>query len=286
MFDGRPVVVEIGFGLGDATIEMATADRSTGIVAIDVHTPGVARLAMAVDRLGLDNVLVVCDDAVEFLRDRVPERSLAGIRVFFPDPWPKARHHKRRLVRPDLVSLMASRLVPAASCTAPRTGRSTPRSCARCSTRSRCWSNAYDGDAPRLDRPMTKFELTGLQKGHPVVDLVSYVRGADGTLSGGRAHPPQGRHQLRCHTRQGDQVLLHAAGAVSGRREGASAVGPPQSGRHLPPAAVDAAARQLGRRPWTPGRPRRTRGPRSAMREGVRRRAAGLTAIRVVMVGS
>lgn len=177
VFDGRPVVVEIGFGLGDATIEMATADRSTGIVAIDVHTPGVARLAMAVDRLGLDNVLVVCDDAVEFLRDRVPERSLAGIRVFFPDPWPKAKHHKRRLVRPDLVSLMASRLVPGGVLHCATDWTEYAEVMREVLDGEPLLDNAYDGDAPRLDRPMTKFELTGLQKGHPVVDLV-YVRGA------------------------------------------------------------------------------------------------------------
>ena len=112
LFGGRPVVLEIGFGLGHATEEMAAADPGTGILAVDVHTPGVARLLLSVERRGLDNVRVVNDDAVDLLRTRVASASLAAIRIFFPDPWPKARHHKRRIVRPDLVALMADRLHP------------------------------------------------------------------------------------------------------------------------------------------------------------------------------
>jgi tRNA (guanine-N7-)-methyltransferase len=169
---GRPVVLEIGFGLGDATVEMALAEPGTGIVAVDVHTPGVARLVLTVERLHLDNVRVVNDDAVDLLRTRVASASLEAIRIFFPDPWPKARHHKRRIVRPDLVALMADRL---------RAG-----GVLHCATD---WSpyaevmldvldaepalhNAYDGYAPRLERPLTKFERTGLEKGHEVADLV------------------------------------------------------------------------------------------------------------------
>ena len=110
LFAGRPVALEIGFGLGHATLEMAQVDPGTGIIAVDVHTPGVARLLMAVSDLDLDNVRVVHGDAVELLRERIPPDSLDAIRLFFPDPWPKARHHKRRFVRPDLTALMASRL--------------------------------------------------------------------------------------------------------------------------------------------------------------------------------
>ena len=173
---GRPVALEIGFGLGHATVEMAEADPGTLIVAVDVHTPGVARLLAEIERRGLDNVRVELGDAVDLLDERIPELSLDAIRIFFPDPWPKARHHKRRIVRPDLVRLMASRL---------RTG-----GVLHCATDWEEYAEAmrevldaepalvdpYDGWAPRLERPLTKFERQGVEKGHVVRDLVRIKR--------------------------------------------------------------------------------------------------------------
>ncbi len=178
LFDGRPVVVEIGFGLGDATVEMAQADPGTGIVGIEVHTPGIARTLLTVERLGVDNLRVEHADAVEFLRDRVPEASLAGIRVFFPDPWPKSRHHKRRIVRPDLVGLMASRLRPGGVLHCATDWAEYAAVMLDVLNSEPLLRNAYDGYAPRLERPMTKFERTGLAKGHEVSDLVFLRREA------------------------------------------------------------------------------------------------------------
>ncbi len=175
LFGGRPVALEIGFGLGHATVEMALADPTTGIVAVDVHTPGVARLLLALEEHGLDNVRVVHDDAVELLRERVADSSLAAIRVFFPDPWPKARHHKRRLVRPDLVRLMASRLQPGGVLHCATDWASYAEVMLEVLTAEPTLRNAYDDWAPRLERPMTKFERAGLEQGHEVADLV-FVR--------------------------------------------------------------------------------------------------------------
>ena len=183
LFGGRPVALEIGFGLGHATVEMARADPGTGIVAVDVHTPGVARLLLEVQQLGLDNVRVVHDDAVELMRERVAEESLAAIRIFFPDPWPKAKHHKRRIVRPDLVSLMASRLVPGGELHCATDWAPYAEAMLEVLTSEPLLVNAYDDYAPRLERPMTKFERTGLEKGHEVADLV-FVRRADGGATG------------------------------------------------------------------------------------------------------
>lgn len=171
-FGGRPVVLEIGFGLGHATVEMAQADPGTVIVGVDVHTPGVARLLIEVERLGLDNVRVVLDDAVELLRDRVPEGSLDGVRVFFPDPWPKARHHKRRLVRPDLVRLIASRLAVGAPLHCATDWEPYAEQMLEVLDAEPLLHNEYDGWAPRLERPLTKFERQGVEKGHEVRDLV------------------------------------------------------------------------------------------------------------------
>ena len=175
LLGGRPVVLEIGFGLGHATVEMAQTEPGVGIVAIDVHTPGVARLLTEVHELGLENVRVVHGDAIEFLRERVAESSLAGIRAFFPDPWPRARHHKRRLVRPDLVALMASRMAPGARLHVATDWAPYAESMVEVLDAEPGLVNAYEGAAPREERPLTKFELAGLDQGHDVVDLV-YVR--------------------------------------------------------------------------------------------------------------
>lgn len=172
LLDGRPVVLEIGFGLGHATVEMAQADPATGILAVDVHTPGVARLLQAIDARGLDNVVVVHGDAVALLRDRLAPCSLAGIRAFFPDPWPKARHHKRRLVRPDLVALMASRLRPGSPLHVATDWAPYAEAMREVLDAEPWLRNRYDGRAPRLERPLTKFERQGLEVGHEVVDLV------------------------------------------------------------------------------------------------------------------
>jgi len=172
LFDGRPVALEIGFGLGHATVEMALDDDETGILAVDVHTPGVGRLLLEIEERGLDNVRVVHDDAVDLMRQRLGEESLDAIRVFFPDPWPKAKHHKRRIVRPDLVSLMASRLRPGGVLHCATDWAPYAESMLEVLRAEPLLLNDYDDYAPRLERPETKFERTGIDKGHDVADLV------------------------------------------------------------------------------------------------------------------
>lgn len=114
LFDGRPVVLEIGFGMGEATAQMAAADPDTGILAADVHTPGQGNLLALAERNGLDNIRVANGDAIILLREMLAPDSLTGLRVYFPDPWPKARHHKRRLIQPEFLDLAATRLAPGA----------------------------------------------------------------------------------------------------------------------------------------------------------------------------
>jgi len=172
LFDGRPVALEIGFGLGHATVEMALEDPGTGIVAVDVHTPGVARLLAEIDRLGLTNVRVELGDAVDLLTDRVAEGSLDAIRIFFPDPWPKARHHKRRIVRPDLVHLMATRLASGGVLHCATDWEPYAEAMREVLDAEPLLVDPYDGWAPRLERPLTKFERQGVEKGHVVRDLV------------------------------------------------------------------------------------------------------------------
>ncbi|HZP11959.1 MAG TPA: tRNA (guanosine(46)-N7)-methyltransferase TrmB [Nevskiaceae bacterium] len=105
-----PIVVEIGFGNGDHLLSRAQNERDKDFLGIEVHRPGVGRVLHRVEQLALTNVRVACHDAVEFLRDAIAPGSLAEVVVYFPDPWPKKRHHKRRLIQPEFVALIANRL--------------------------------------------------------------------------------------------------------------------------------------------------------------------------------
>ncbi len=169
-----PVVLEIGFGMGDATAEMAAADPGTGILAVDVHTPGQGHLLHLAESAGLGNVRVGNGDAVVLLRDMLPPASLAGLRVFFPDPWPKARHHKRRMIQPAFVRLAVSRLAPGALVHCATDWEPYAEQMLEVlGAEPELANTSADGWAPRPDfRPVTKFERQGLEKGHVVHDVI------------------------------------------------------------------------------------------------------------------
>jgi tRNA (guanine-N7-)-methyltransferase len=105
-----PVVVEIGFGNGEALAESAAAEPGSDFVGIEVHQPGVGHLLRLLQARDIGNVRIVASDAVEWLQDQVPDASLAAVRIWFPDPWPKKRHHKRRLIQPGFVGLLARKM--------------------------------------------------------------------------------------------------------------------------------------------------------------------------------
>lgn len=170
-----PVVLEIGFGMGDATARMAAADPGTGILAVDVHTPGQGNLLALADRGGLRNVRVANGDAVVLLRDMLAPASLAGLRVYFPDPWPKAKHHKRRLVDADFLALVAPLLRTGATVHLATDWEPYAEQMLEVLSAAPGFVNAHpaEGFAPRPDfRPFTKFERQGLAKGHVVRDLL------------------------------------------------------------------------------------------------------------------
>ncbi len=172
---GTPVVLEIGFGMGEATAEMAAADPETGILAADVHTPGQGHLLRLMEQRGLKNLRIANGDAVTLLRDMLPEGALAGVRVFFPDPWPKKRHHKRRIIQPEFVELCASRMSPGALLHCATDWEPYAEHMLDVLSASPSFENtAPDGGfAPRPDfRPLTRFERQGLAKGHQVRDLL------------------------------------------------------------------------------------------------------------------
>ncbi|MDR0576627.1 MAG: tRNA (guanosine(46)-N7)-methyltransferase TrmB [Candidatus Accumulibacter sp.] len=168
-----PRVLEIGFGMGETSAAIAEANPGCDYIGVEVHTPGVGSLCKLIAEKGLSNLRIIQHDAVEVLRDMIPERSLDGIHVFFPDPWPKTRHHKRRLIQPPFVALLASRLkiggcVHCATDWEDYAGQMLEVLSAEPSLR-----NTADGYAPRpAYRPPTRFERRGLRLGYGVWDLV------------------------------------------------------------------------------------------------------------------
>lgn len=172
--EGVPVVLEIGFGSGSSTISMAAADPTTGVLAADVHTPGVGNLVLALAENGLENVRVLNGDGEELLRKRIPSGSLAGVRVFFPDPWPKARHHKRRLVTPRFAALVADRLAPGGLLHCATDWEPYAEQMTSVLTQEPGLRLENDGPVPRPDwRPVTRFEARGLAQGHRVADFLA-----------------------------------------------------------------------------------------------------------------
>ncbi|MGW7637554.1 tRNA (guanosine(46)-N7)-methyltransferase TrmB [Streptomyces decoyicus] len=178
-FDGLPVVLEIGFGMGEATAQMAAADPATGILGCDVHTPGQGNLLGLAERNGLSNIRVANGDAIILLREMLAPASLAGLRIYFPDPWPKKRHHKRRLVQPEFIALATTRLAPGALVHCATDWEPYAEQMLEVLSAEPTLENLYPGYAPRPDfRPLTKFEGQGLDKGHVVHDLVFRRRDA------------------------------------------------------------------------------------------------------------
>jgi len=162
-----PLVVEIGSGMGETTVEIARAQPQTDFIAIEVHGPGVGSLLNRIEKEGLGNVRVIRHDAAEVLECMFADSSLAGIHLFFPDPWPKKRHHKRRLVQPAFVALCARKLGPGGTLHA---ATDWPEYAAQIEARFGAQPSLER--APRIPaRPATKFERRGIRLGHPVRDL-------------------------------------------------------------------------------------------------------------------
>jgi len=168
-----PVVAEIGFGMGETTAQIAAGNPANDYLAIEVHSPGVGSLLRQLDAGGLANVRVVQHDAVEVLRDMVAPGSLAAIHVFFPDPWPKKRHHKRRLLQAGFVALAATRLAPGGLLHVATDWQDYAEQVLAVLSECGALRNTAPGFAPRPGwRPETKFERRGRRLGHGVWDLL------------------------------------------------------------------------------------------------------------------
>ncbi len=170
-----PRVLEIGFGMGQSLADMAAASPETGFIGIEVHRPGVGRLLHLLAERELGNVRVFCHDAVEVLRNCIAVDALDAVQIFFPDPWHKKRHHKRRLIQPGFVDLVVSRLRPGGRLhLATDWEPYAEQMLDVLSDNPRLQNSAENGGfVPRPDsRPLTRFEQRGTRLGHGVRDLV------------------------------------------------------------------------------------------------------------------
>ncbi len=168
-----PKILEIGFGMGETTAAIAAAHPDNDYLGIEVHAPGVGSLLNRIHALGLANVRVIQHDAVEVLEHMIAPGSLDGVHVFFPDPWPKKRHHKRRLVQPPLVALLASRMKPGAYLHVATDWQDYAEHILAVLSADPALVNAAAGFAGRPQtRPETKFERRGLALGHRVCDVL------------------------------------------------------------------------------------------------------------------
>jgi tRNA (guanine-N7-)-methyltransferase len=170
-----PKVLEIGFGNGQSLAQMAVDNSGNDYLGIEVHRPGVGGLLLMVEEQNLTNVRVICDDAVEAVKNRLADNSLDRVQLFFPDPWHKKRHHKRRIVKPDFISLIAQKLKHGGLFHLATDWENYALHMAEVINSAANFENTVSGGdfVSRPDyRPLTKFEQRGQRLGHGVWDLV------------------------------------------------------------------------------------------------------------------
>ncbi|MEL7613463.1 tRNA (guanosine(46)-N7)-methyltransferase TrmB [Vreelandella titanicae] len=172
-----PRVAEIGFGMGNSLVEQAETHPNTDFIGIEVHAPGVGKLLDEVDKRGLTNLRVYREDALAVLEQCLPEGSLTTLQLFFPDPWPKKKHHKRRIVQPAFVELIRTRLMPGGTFHMATDWEAYAEWMAEVMEAAPGYANtASEETAPYVPRPafrpLTKFEARGEKLGHGVWDLI------------------------------------------------------------------------------------------------------------------
>ncbi|HCL73347.1 MAG TPA: tRNA (guanosine(46)-N7)-methyltransferase TrmB [Gammaproteobacteria bacterium] len=168
------LTVEIGFGMGDSLLEMAQQDPTANFLGIEVHRPGVGKLLHGITEHQVKNLKIICHDATEVIADCFPEQSIDNILVFFPDPWPKKRHHKRRIIQPGFVSLLSSRLKQGGHLHLATDWEQYAEHMMEVLEQETTLSNAFGKGKYYEDpaRPQTKFENRGRRLGHGVWDLL------------------------------------------------------------------------------------------------------------------
>ena len=176
-----PVILEIGFGNGETLVEQAAANPDWGFIGIEVHEPGIGHCLRLADKAGVTNLRLINHDAIEVLTHQLPHDSLARLNLYFPDPWPKKRHHKRRIVAAPFLELVADSLADNGTLNIATDWANYAEHIDEVlsqSDRFTCTERReHDGEQP-LDRPQTKFERRGLKKGHRICDWCFSLRSA------------------------------------------------------------------------------------------------------------
>jgi tRNA (guanine-N7-)-methyltransferase len=168
-----PKILEIGFGMGESTATIAQAHPENDYLAIEVHSPGVGSLLKQIGEMNLANIRIIQHDAVEVLRDMIPDNALDGVHIFFPDPWHKKRHNKRRLIQPAFIAQLVKKLKPGGYIHVATDWQDYAEQVLMVLGAESLLQNTVADYAPRPDyRPLTKFEQRGLKLGHGVWDLV------------------------------------------------------------------------------------------------------------------
>ena len=173
LFPGKSkVVLEIGFGMGDATHQIAFDNPENAYLGVEVHKPGVGKLLDRIEKRELTNIRIIEHDACEVVRSMIPRDSLGGIHVFFPDPWPKKKHHKRRLIQEPFITELAERLTKGGYFYAATDWEDYAGQILTVLSANTLLENGYDGFADHQEwRPLTNFEQKGLKKSHEIHEV-------------------------------------------------------------------------------------------------------------------
>ena len=168
-----PTTLEIGFGMGTSLLQMAQAAPEKNFIGIEVHRPGVGKLLHDMVEAGVDNIRIYCDDAIEVLQQCIADESLAAVQIFFPDPWHKKRHHKRRLIQPEFVQLLHAKLQTSGVLHVATDWQDYAEHILAVMQAAPNFRNTAEDYSPRPDyRPKTKFEQRGERLGHGVWDII------------------------------------------------------------------------------------------------------------------
>ena len=171
--NNQPTYVEIGFGMGDTTVSIAKNHPQYNYIGIEVHPPGVGRALRLTDEANLSNLRIIEHDAAEVMQQMLEQNSLSGIHVFFPDPWPKKRHHKRRLINDEFIQILTSLLIPSGYLhIATDWEEYADEILETLQSNQNLKNSAIDFCERPSYRPTTKFELRGLKLGHDVWDII------------------------------------------------------------------------------------------------------------------
>jgi len=173
----KPVILEIGFGMGDSLVEMAKSNPDKNFIGVEVHRPGVGACLQGIHREQLTNLKLFCDDVNDVLNQAISDQSLDVIQIFFPDPWPKQRHHKRRLIQPDFVKLLHQKLKPSGILHIATDWKNYAEHIQRVMAISGLFlsfsfRDREVGSSIFLSRPTTKFEQRGKRLGHEIWDFI------------------------------------------------------------------------------------------------------------------